>query len=91
MADMSSRSDQSVDESDRAEADRDDVDEYGFERDDWESGEDKSFWRFWDEGIITFLIVGGAILFVFPEPATSGVGILMIGAGLLLWLVDWAT
>ena len=90
---MSSRSDQYEDEAYREEDDYDrtDVDEYGYERDDWESGEEEGWWRFWDEGIITLLIVGGAVLFVFPEPITSGVGVLMMGAGLLLWLVDWWT
>lgn len=47
--------------------------------------------RYWDEGLVTLLIVGGAILFFFPEPATSGLGILMMGLGVLLWLVEWAT
>lgn len=67
------------------------TDEYGYDEDDWETGEDESIWRFWDEGIITLLIVGGAILFVFPEPMTSAIGVLMLGAGVLFWLVDWAT
>ena len=49
------------------------------------------FARHWDEGLITLLIVGGAILFLFPEPATSGLGILLMGLGVLLWLVDRAT
>lgn len=47
--------------------------------------------RFWDEGLITLVIVGGAILFFFPEPATSGLGILLMGLGVLAWLLDWAT
>ena len=51
----------------------------------------EGLWRFWDEGLVTFLIVGGAILFVFPEPITSSVGILMMGFGVLMWLVDWLT
>ena len=67
------------------------TDEYGYDEDDWEEDEDESIWRFWDEGIITLLIVGGGVLFLFPEPATSGLGVLMLGAGVLLWLVDWAT
>jgi hypothetical protein len=88
---MSSRSDRHADETYFDEEGRADVDEYGFEHDEWETGEDESIWRFWDEGIITLLIVGGAILFLFPEPITSGVGVLMMGAGLLFWLVDWLT
>lgn len=47
--------------------------------------------RLWDEGLITLLIVGGAILFLFPEPATSGLGVVLMAAGALAWLVDWAT
>ena len=45
----------------------------------------------WDEGLITLLIVGGAILFLFPEPVTSSIGILLLGLGVLAWAIDWAT
>lgn len=44
----------------------------------------------WDESLITLLIVGGAILFLFPEPVTSGIGILLVTIGVLGWLIDWA-
>ncbi|GAB3669734.1 hypothetical protein GCM10028856_18040 [Halopiger thermotolerans] len=44
----------------------------------------------WDEGLITLLIVAGVVLFLFPEPATSGLGILLLSVGVLAWLVDWA-
>ena len=44
----------------------------------------------WDESLITLLIVGGAILFVIPEPATSALGVLLVTLGVLAWLVDWA-
>lgn len=44
----------------------------------------------WDESLITLLIVGGAVLFVFPEPATSGLGVLLMTLGVIAWLVDWA-
>lgn len=44
----------------------------------------------WDEGLITLLIVGGVALFLFPEPVTSGVGILLLSIGVIAWLVDWA-
>lgn len=44
----------------------------------------------WDEGLITLLIVGGAILFVIPEPATSALGVLLVTLGVIAWLVDWA-
>ena len=33
----------------------------------------------WDEGLITLLLVGGLALFLFPEPATSAVGIVLTG------------
>jgi len=56
-----------------------------------DSGSTGGFARYWDEGLITLLIVGGAILFLFPEPATSGLGILLMGLGVLAWLVDRAT
>lgn len=41
-----------------------------------------------DEGLITLLLVAGVALFLFPEPATSGLGILLIGVGVLAWIVD---
>lgn len=41
-----------------------------------------------DGGIATVLIVVGAILFLIPEPATSAAGILLLGIGVVLWLVD---
>lgn len=43
----------------------------------------------WDEGLITLLLVGGLALFLFPEPATSAVGIVLMGVGLLAWAIDW--
>ena len=58
---------------------------------DGESGaDDGGFGSLWDESLITLLIVGGAILFVFPEPATSGLGVLLVTLGVLAWLVDLA-
>lgn len=41
-----------------------------------------------DEGLITLLIVGGALLFLFPEPATSAVGIVLLGVGIIAWAID---
>lgn len=87
---MSADSDQSAPARSR-EHEPGEVDEYGFAESHWDTGEDEGIWRFWDEGIVTVLIVGGAILFLFPEPATSAVGVLMMGFGVLMWLVDWAT
>lgn len=43
----------------------------------------------WGGGLITLLIVIGAVLFVFPEPATSAVGILLIAIGVIGWLIGW--
>lgn len=44
-----------------------------------------------DEGLITLLLVAGVALFLFPEPGTSAVGLVLIGAGVLAWIVDLAT
>jgi len=52
---------------------------------------DESDDSWWDEGLISLLLVGGLVLFLFPEPATSAIGVLMMGAGVVAWLVDWAT
>lgn len=54
------------------------------EDDEYESEDDS----WWDEGLITLLLVGGVILFLFPEPATSAIGVLLIGVGLIAWIVD---
>lgn len=50
------------------------------------SGNDDESWL--DEGLITLLIVGGALLFLFPEPATSAVGIVLLGIGIIAWAAD---
>lgn len=42
----------------------------------------------WDVGLITALLVAGVVLFLFPEPVTSGIGILLLLTGAALWLVD---
>lgn len=44
----------------------------------------------WDEGLISLLLVGGLALFLFPEPTTSAVGVVMMGVGVVAWLIDWA-
>lgn len=51
--------------------------------------EDDGSWL--DGGVITLTILAGVALFLFPEPATSGLGILLIGVGVVAWLIDWAT
>lgn len=38
-------------------------------------------------GGASLLIVIGIVLFVFPEPATSGVGLLLLLVGLVLWIL----
>ncbi len=53
-----------------------------------DSSEDDGSW--WDEGLISLLLVVGVVLFIFPEPATSALGILFVSAGVIAWLVDWA-
>ncbi|MFB6139792.1 MAG: hypothetical protein ABEJ26_05085 [Halosimplex sp.] len=64
----------------------DDEDERG-EYDPYPDAErDTGTW--WDEGLITLLIVAGAILFVFPEPATSGLGVILLAVGILAWALD---
>lgn len=50
-------------------------------------GEELGEGSWWDEGLISLLLVVGIVLFLIPEPATSGLGILLVGAGVMLWLV----
>ncbi|USZ67995.1 hypothetical protein NGM10_14835 [Halorussus salilacus] len=40
------------------------------------------------EGAIGALIVAGVVLFVVPEPATTGLGTLLIVAGVVGWVVN---
>ena len=42
----------------------------------------------WDEGLISLFLVCGVILFLFPEPTTSLVGIGLIIVGVVAWLID---
>ena len=42
----------------------------------------------WDEGLIGLLLVVGVVLFVFPEPSTSALGILLIVTGVLAWIIE---
>lgn len=39
-------------------------------------------------GSAALLIIIGAILFVIPEPLTSGLGVIMVLAGIALWFAD---
>lgn len=43
-----------------------------------------------ENGVITLLVVAGVVLFVFPEPVTSGLGIVLMAAGAIAWLIDSA-
>lgn len=69
-------------------------DEYGedYERErqrDYERQEEgEGTWL--DEGLISLVIVAGVILFLFPEPGTSALGIVLITAGVIAWVIDWA-
>ena len=56
----------------------------GYER----AGEDDDSWL--DEGLIGLVLIAGVVLFLFPEPATSGLGVLLIAIGVVAWLIDWA-
>lgn len=40
-------------------------------------------------GLGTLLVAAGIVLFLFPEPVTSTAGLLLIGAGALIWVVNW--
>lgn len=42
----------------------------------------------WAERAITLLLVGGLVLFFFPEPATSAAGIVLMSVGVVLWAAD---
>ena len=44
--------------------------------------------RFLDEELIPILVVGGLVLFLFPEPVTSSLGIVLVGIGVGLWVWD---
>ena len=62
---------------------RDDADESYVEgaSDDGDGG-------WWDEGLISLFLVCGVVLFFFPEPTTSFVGIGLIAVGTVAWLID---
>lgn len=68
---------------------RDVDEEYGQAYD--EDVDDQADGTWLDEGLISLLLVVGVALFLFPEPATSGLGIVLVATGALLWLIDWAT
>ena len=61
---------------------------YGEERyDESSKGPGEGTWL--DEGLIGLVLVAGLVLFLIPEPATSGIGVLLMGVGVVLWILDW--
>ncbi|NHN57651.1 MULTISPECIES: hypothetical protein [Halorussus] len=70
---------------------RDDVYDDGYADDDeydsaYDDEDDDGSW--WDEGLIGLLLVAGVVLFFFPEPFTSTVGIALIALGIIAWAAD---
>ncbi|WP_433634057.1 hypothetical protein [Halomicrococcus sp. NG-SE-24] len=39
-------------------------------------------------GLVGLLLVAGGILFFFPEPATSGIGVMLIIAAVVIWVIQ---
>lgn len=40
----------------------------------------------WEGGLVSLLLIAGVLLVVFPEPATSLLGIVLVVAGILAWV-----
>ena len=53
--------------------------------DDANADENESFLA---EELVPALFVAGVLLFLFPEPATSAVGVFLLGIGLAMWAWD---
>lgn len=53
-----------------------------------ETDTDNSDESHWGEGIFSLLLIAGVILFIFPEPITSFVGILLLLTGAVGWLIS---
>lgn len=45
--------------------------------------------RYWGAVGVTELLVIGALLFFFPEPATSFAGMVLILVAAIVWLAGW--
>jgi hypothetical protein len=43
---------------------------------------------FWDVGVVTALVLGGLALVVFPEPATTITGVLLVTIGVSLAVLN---
>ena len=56
------------------------------ERRDTEKPEENE--SFLDAELIPSILIAGVLLFLFPEPATSALGIVLVGIGVVLWLRD---
>ena len=52
----------------------------------YDEDEDDGSW--WDEGIVGLLLIAGVVLFFFPEPSTSVIGIALIGLAVVVWIID---
>lgn len=39
-------------------------------------------------GLVGLLLVVGIVLFLFPEPATSGLGVALIVIAIIVWIVQ---
>ena len=87
---MFNRGGESTEEMDRVrnEGGYEDPYDESYRGDEVRADEDEGTWL--DEGLITLTLIAGVALFLFPEPATSGLGILLITVGVVAWLVDWA-
>ena len=47
--------------------------------------EDDSLWA---EALISVVLIAGVVLFLFPEPLTSTLGVILLAFGLVAWLAD---
>ncbi|WP_135854153.1 hypothetical protein [Halorussus salinus] len=53
-----------------------------------EESDDRRGDGFWDVGIVTALVLGGLALVVFPEPATTITGVLLVTIGVSLAVLN---
>ncbi|MFB6130444.1 MAG: hypothetical protein ABEJ28_06455 [Salinigranum sp.] len=60
----------------------------GEENDAYAEGDADEDDGWWDEALISILLVAGVVLFLFPEPITSTVGVILIVVGLGAWIAD---
>lgn len=72
----------------RGVSDADETERYG-DGDDVMAAEATENDSRWEEGLISTILVVGVVLFVIPEPATSGIGLALIAVGLFMALIDW--